>query len=247
MGKLINEFVVFFSLKTLRYVCFLIFAYSFLMNGLAGINAEQFLFAPSIIGIWPFASLFGPLNVFLVAQVWDQDLRRGTIKNILSAGVSRENYFFRKLFMVVTQSVFLSLYAHVIGLFQGIIRMTAGGCYSGGEGWRSQVFSLLCVFFISVAYSSFATFLFMAVMSFRLALLIAVSVSFLESVLSVVFLAGSEVILSPNCFFIMAVQRAARMDLGGIELCFQQGMATMLIYVCIFGIASFIVCKRSEY
>lgn len=247
MRKILNELEVFYSSRAVRFAYLVVPVYVFALEYLLGFGAKELFVAPGIVVQGAFGGLFGPVTVLLTGKIWDQDFRRGTIKNIYPMGVNRTKYFGYKFIMLVIHSIAFSLDFSVFGLCMGVLKGANGKEYSLKSIIETNVCSLLTVFLISLCYSLLATVFFVFIKNYRFALICAALLSFGECILHLVVLFDIEPILVPYGFLIKTLVAVESSNIDLFINLFFQGSIVMIVYIVACTFFSFVFLLRREH
>lgn len=247
MKIIINDFMVYYSLKPVKIVYCVIPVSIIILQYLVGIDSELLLFAPGVAVQSMFGGTFGAITVFLTGMVWESDLRGEVIKNIVSSGIDRFRYCAHKLIFIIISALIFSFEVSCVGGVIGHLDGPQGMIPPTKDLLITNFCSFLAVFFIIVTYGFLATVIILRLSTFSLALVVSIIISFLECLVNLSFLGNYERIITPFGFFLKAIQMVESHNNSGFINTVSNGCGVMLIYLIFCGIMSFFFCNKREF
>ena len=244
MGKLKNELKIYYSAISVRIMYAIVAVCIIGMFLLMPFKRNEALLAPGTFAQASLGILFGVVIVYMTGKVWENDLRRGTIINILSSGTSRTEYFLSKLGVLVVQCLAFSIFVSAIvlvltGLFgSGTIECTFFNALV------SNILSWILVFMTYIAESLIATVFFMAINSFSYAFVAAIAFVIAEYFIAYFYMAKSLTAVLPITIFFRLVKDINPDTAMNV---FVHDSWIIVLYILVAGAICFVLNKRNEY
>lgn len=246
---LLNELSKYFGSKSVRKTYFTVVVILVLMGLFMPFEENDILVAPGLSSTMVFLSLFGVITAFLSSKVWEQDLRKGVIVNVIVTGNSRTVYFWAKVITTVVQSAVFSGVVAVVMLVLGICQTHGHISVSFDEILLGNMYSFLMVFIFVLAESTIAMAIMHLFNSFMTAFIVALTVPFLEYLiiylLEIYLWNLKGPFLSPVAVIIHS-PRVGETNVDSLKALLVPTVAVCGIYTLVFGTVTYIKCKKFE-
>lgn len=247
MKVVIMEIKKFYANKTVRntYIC--VISLIFILEYLLEDEKAYFILIPALAVQGLFGIAFGLVSVFLVGKIWENDLSDGVIKNILSSGVTRGKWFAAKFKVMVFQCFTFTILTSSAGIIIGLISGAKPQEYSRCEIILKNIQSFLAVFLTLLVYGAISTFIFLFIKNFRFALLVAMTVPFLECVVSLLYLIDNKMAFLPTAFRDNLYISITENNFNDYNMLFFKGMISMMLIIVVVEIIALRKCLKCDY
>lgn len=244
MNNLCNELSKFFSARSTHRIYSAVAIIELLMVILLPFKQSDLILGSAISMQGLIGAFFGVLNVFLAGIIWEPDLGKGTIINVLSAGTGRTKYFFTKLFAMLIQSFLFTALISVIGFSYALIVGKGFSDFTGKDILIANICSFTIVFLVSFVFELLAACSFLIFTNFAGAMVVASVISFAEFVVSTNIAFRNGAVFSPSSVFANTIRN---INVETLTEMIKRGSFVLGVYIFVLGFCGGILNERNEY